>query len=336
MFTQIHSDYSSEESEEEPVNASKMINQYLVLDKLGSGTFAKVYLAYDTQKKIHVALKRFNLPELQNMQFGISQLKRELVIMKKMHHMNILAMHEILYDDQKHLVYTVLDYADCGSLESQTDLQPNEIKSIYYQVLTGLSYIHGLKMVHQDMKPSNILLCSDGRVLISDFGVGHSFQSTDMFLGSPAFQAPELLGDSKSEDPTKEDVWSVGVSLYQTLFNRLPFEGDTLYEIIRNEMTSKLVIPECSDRAAADLLVEMLEVNPKMRISIAEAMEHPFFAHRSDEAPDFSRLKKTIPTPKKRGLVNQIHAKVCNDSLSFIPPDLTLPTVLRGMRKTTE
>lgn len=329
-FRRVDSGNNSSYSEEEMPRVLKRVNNHILVKEFGAGSFARVFLALDDKTDSYKAIKVFKLKDLQKIPSGISQLKRELSAMRKLQHMNILALKDVMFDPEKSVVYAVLEYADCGSLAVHEGLPLSAIRTIFYQVLQSLEYLHGRKMVHQDIKPSNILLCSDGRVLLSDFGVGHSFQSTDMVVGSPAFQAPELLGDENTDDPTKEDIWSLGVSLYVTAFGRLPFVGDTVYEIIRGILDSKLTIPEDADAELAAVITAMLDVDPHTRISVADAMEMPFFVHC--EPMDFSEL--ILPVPSRSSSTEIVDVKVirCDDeSLDFIPPDMTKPVVLRSL-----
>jgi serine/threonine protein kinase len=113
------------------------------------------------------------------------------------------------------------------------------------------------------------LIDASGRALLADFGIGHTFASARMVVGSPAFQAPEALNDSYgdcdcpeccecSDGPQKEDVWALGVTLYQLLFNTLPYCGNNLYEIVSDIMTRPLAIPDGVNSEIVKLFSGML------------------------------------------------------------------------------
>ncbi|OHT14300.1 CAMK family protein kinase [Tritrichomonas foetus] len=316
----------------------KQVNQYILLHKLGFGSFAKVFLSVDENTKKTFALKRFKLYNLQHLDAGISQLEREIKAMRRINHPHIIHLHEVLHIESSDTVYLVIDYCDCGSLQRilNNPIPPpdNIIKYIFHSVLQAVSYLHSLGMVHQDIKPSNILLCSDGRVYLADFGLGHSFQSAAMVVGSPAYQAPEAIMegefDSDTLDPAKEDVWSLGVTLYQSLFGTLPFTGENVYEIVKNILQNPLEIPEGTEDEISELLRGMLAVMPGERMTVKDVLNSPFFEDvQKVDHFDFEAMK----APKldsDRKVVKQI-AKKCGSNYSFARPKLTAEELLKNM-----
>jgi serine/threonine-protein kinase 11 len=147
-----------------------------------------------------------------------------------------------------------------------------------------------------------------------------------MVVGSPAYQAPEALNDSYSSDdeedssdsstecPQKEDVWSLGVTLYQLLFSQFPFEGENLYEIVASIKRDGLSFPEDCDPEIESLLRKMLTVDPAERIGVEELLQHPLIATASD-------LVESLPEVPVTNLLDgetvEIEANVCGDDLSF-------------------
>lgn len=406
----------------------KMINQYLLVTKIGCGSFSKVYLAQqindsnsDYMSKIVPGFKQFSKDETKNFtsrqppidtrcshekEFVAAKaihihekhihdnspssiLDREIKIMRALKHPNIVQLYDVLYASSIDTAYMLLELAECGTLQNaitkRAIFDDKSLASIFIQVIDGLSYLHSYHIVHHDIKPSNILLFKDGSVKISDFGIGHTFQSADMVIGTPAYQAPELFiddndsasflaltmsdkrmphGNSKlidddllsdsfnsSEsveiegyDPTKCDVWSLGVALYQTAYGVLPYYGSNLYEIVHNIKSTPLVIPETNQysQLLPDLLTKMLKVNPTERFSLDEIKRHPFFttfcngsnenltqmdhlsSYKQDVASfldkniDEGRILVTIP-PKidETAHILKYQAVVCQDNYSF-------------------
>jgi serine/threonine-protein kinase 11 len=207
-----------------------------------------------------------------------------------------------------------MDYASAGTLRGRL-LQESEAAFVFKQVLDGLLYLHEQGFVHQDIKPSNILLFDDGLVKLGDFGVGHSFQSADAVVGSPAYQAPEFFDeDCEILDPAKEDLWSVGVTLYEAVFGFLPFKGDTMYEIAAAIRSSPVAIPETASPELRDLLEHVLAVDPVARFDLHEMMGHTFFANANKK-----RLEVAPKNPQMKQSQSQvlITAEVCDDGYSF-------------------
>ncbi|OHT01789.1 CAMK family protein kinase [Tritrichomonas foetus] len=359
---------SDSDSEEEERKPKKQINQYLILGELGEGSFAKVFLARNTITNKLVALKQFKLKRLQHKENGVSQLEREISAMRRFQHDNILHLHEVLHEESSDTVYLVIDYADCGSLltvltttgvfghirSAKNDTNEfyqteNEnvvmIKYIFHKILQAVLYLHAHGIVHQDIKPSNILINSDGEVYLSDFGVGHSFGSAEMVVGSPGYQAPEAIADFEFDDsnPAEEDVWSLGVTLFQSFFGRLPFEGDSIYEIIKDIKSSPLRIPseEKVDPELVRLLKGMLEVDQRKRMTISEILSSSFFSDLPDKLKIDAKLndndnEELLCYQNGRNLENNfnentkiVNAKVCDVNYSFARPSLTSCNLIR-------
>ena len=327
------------EEEEKPL---KQINQYLILQKIGEGSFAKVYIAIDTNTQKYYALKRFKLHDLQHIDAGVSQLEREISAMRKIVHPNIIHLYDVLHVESTDVVYLVIDYADCGSLQQILDssIKPNInlIKYIFYSVLSAVSFLHAHGIVHQDIKPSNILLCSNGNVYLSDFGVGHSFQSAAMVVGTPGYQAPEAIYDFDVDpdalNPAKEDVYSLGVTLYQVMFGDLPFKGDNFYEIVQNITHCPLVIPEGTEKDLENLLRGMLCVNPEERMDVDTVMKSPFFS----DVQKFTKIDFDAFLPEnvsKDSNIEHISASVCDARYCFARPSLTTEQLLKTLNIVT-
>jgi serine/threonine-protein kinase 11 len=171
-------------------------------------------------------------------------------------------------------------------------------------------------MVHKDIKPSNPLLFENEVVKIADFGVGHSFASAETVIGTPSYQAPKFLSEEGSLDPTKEDVWSLGVTMFESLFGHLPFTGETVYEIAQASCAC-LEFPETASPEIRDLLTRMLSPDPEKRISMAEVAEHPFF--QGDPEP-IGEIATAPPRIKPSNSMVVVFAEVCDDDYVLVPP----------------
>ena len=328
---------SSTSQELEQGKKYKQINQYLVLCKIGEGSFSKVFLVQDQETKEYYAMKRIHLKSLSKTVSGLDQLQFEIEIMKKMKHSNIVSLHEVIYVSSESNVYIVIEYANCGNLseilESDIVFSPEQIQNIFSQIVTGVSYLHQHSFVHQDLKPANILMKSDGKVLITDFGIGHSFQYAAMVVGTPAYQAPEVITDSiisskynnsnndaiSDNDPAKEDVWSLGVTLYELAFKKLPFIGQNVFEIVNSISTAGIPEPPSyCDPILWDLITKMLVVDPMKRITIPQIMKHPYFSNAKKGKCGITDLKTFVPpnidlNPR----IEYVEGTVCNENMEF-------------------
>ena len=345
-----HLDTSNSE-EEEFCKPSKQVNQYQIIEEIGCGSFAKVYLARDVETGKLYAMKQFKLKTLQRKENGLSQLEREIQSMRRFNHPNIMRLHEVLHVEETDVVYLVLEYADCGSLQKMillkslsTMCKDNErdqqwIKYVFMKVLDAVFYLHKQGVVHQDIKPSNILVNLDGNVYLSDFGAGHSFGSAEMVVGSPGYQAPEAiadLDDVEEANPAEEDVWSLGVTLFQSFFGYLPFEGESMYEIIKDIKSSPLRIPNEGelDPEFVILLKGMLQVDPSKRMTIDNVISSPFFNGTPKTMKIDNFINKTFTNEIRKDndsskMVTIIKAKVCDKNYSFVRQSLTSCNLIR-------
>jgi serine/threonine-protein kinase 11 len=310
-----------------PPKRVRKVNDYLLTSRLGRGLSSRVYLGVECSSGTRYAVKRVKLQELGRQSCAIAQLEREIRLMRTLDHRNILKLKEVLLVESTREVYLVLEYAARGSLGGYIDrhdqLPIASIFSIVKQVVAAIAYLQSEGYVHQDIKPANILLDSDGRAILADFGIGHSFQSAGMVVGSPAFQAPEALDEDQGEEdfceeddqnaPQKEDIWSLGVTLYLLLFQRLPFAGDTLFEIVNYIKENGLSVGHCSPDVEA-LVRAMLSVDSARRPGIGDLCANPLISGAPDRAVELP------PAPQPRnieGEVFQIHAAVCPPHMSF-------------------
>ena len=303
----------------------KKVNQYYLMETIGEGSFAKVYLGYDLDHNEYYALKRVHLEILSKSISGISQLESEIEIMRSLDHPNIIKLKEVVHVPKKKWVYMVLQYADCGSLDdllsTGVSLSSDQIRYIFKQVVEGLYYLHQNQVVHQDLKPANIMLSHEGTVLISDFSVGHSFNNATVYVGTPAFQAPEVIDFNNDGEyiPGKEDIWSLGVTLYLMVFGELPFPGETTYEIMNSIKETVLDEPlfDLGDNDDLWTLIKgMLKIDQKERLDISQVRE---FKYVSD-APDFVDLElrpHVLPVFNPSIKTQEMRGRVCKEGYNF-------------------
>jgi serine/threonine-protein kinase 11 len=241
----------------------------------------------------------------------------------------------VLHPKHLGIAYLILEWASIGSLARviKDGLPEPTVASIFRQVIEGVSYLHGQGIVHRDIKPSNILLFTGGTAKLSDFGVGHSFSSADTVIGTPAYQPPEYFDDSPDIvlDPVKEDVWSMGVSIFEAAFGDLPYSGTNVYEISWSILHQPLVIPDTASPQIADLLMRMLTSDPSARASVQDVRAHPFIR---DAEPVFHIDEATRPIPSiPQRAVQFISANVCDENYTFVGQQrsVSLPATLYGL-----
>ncbi len=204
-------------------------NRYILKQFKGRGSFGEVWLAYDNELDIEVAIKLYISLD----QNGQDEFKSEYKVVFGLIHQNLLtAQHYGVWD---HRPYLIMKYCSRGSAYNLAGniTDEKDIWRFIHDVSAGLKYLHGLEtpIVHQDIKPENILIDEQGTYLITDFGVSLKLRSTlrkqskrSAESGAIAYMGPERF----LKDPIAvkaSDIWSLGVSIYEMATGELPFCG---------------------------------------------------------------------------------------------------------------
>lgn len=213
---------------------SQIFGRYQVLGPLGAGGMAQVYKGYDPVLEREVAIKVVS--GRQHDTASNERLRREARAIAALRHPNIVQIHDYGEHEGSHyMVMELVRGTDLGrhllSLRSQNkQMSSAEAQNIIDQVAAGLDYAHAHCIVHRDIKPPNILLCDDGPVVLTDFGlvlrVEPGAQPTvGQTVGTPEYVSPEQMMDGAFATP-RSDVYSLGVVLYLMLTGNLPFQSD--------------------------------------------------------------------------------------------------------------
>ena len=263
-------------------------DKYLRGKKLGKGTFGIVYEAKNLIFNCKVAMKV--IPK--NARMNNELIKNEIDILKKLMHPNIVRIYE--FYESKNSFYLVNEFCPCGELFNyinKSTLNEEQLAVIFYQVFSGLKYLHENNILHRDLKPENLLISKIEKDLkdnkeyfwiqIIDFGTAKIFENDkneNSIVGTPYYIAPEVLNKHYNE---KCDTWSVGVMLYMFLVGRAPFDGGNRNEIINSiktkdydENNPKLLEQSPEVR---DLIKHLLQKDTNIRFSAKEALNHIWF-----------------------------------------------------------
>ena len=266
---------------------------YSIAETIGKGTFGKVKLAYSIKNpKINYAckiLEKSNITEEEDLRRCI----REMSILKQMKHPNVIKTYEIISDSLRY--YIIMEYCSKGELFDHIvkESRFSEEKSAFYfyQIISGIDYIHSKNICHRDLKPENLLLNSEDELKIIDFGLSNYKTKEKNYLlqtpcGSPCYASPEMIL-GKKYDGFGIDIWSIGIILFAMLCGYLPFEegkGDNKNELLfKNIVKCKINYPdEFVGKNAKNLLKRIIVRNPKERITIKEIKKHPFYLMGKD------------------------------------------------------
>lgn len=286
-------------------------NSFQQLEKLGEGTYATVFKGRNRQTGELVALKEIHLDSEEGTP---STAIREISLMKELKHENILSLHDVIHTENKlMLVFEYMDKDLKKYMDNHGDrgaLPPPTIKSFMHQLLKAIDFCHTNRVLHRDLKPQNLLINSKMQLKLGDFGLARAFGiPVNTFSNEVVtlwYRAPDVLLGSRTYN-TSIDIWSAGCIMAEMYTGRPLFPGttneDQLVRIFRimgtpserswpgisqfSEYKQSLqifttqplesILPMI-DPAGLDLLRRMLQLRPEMRISAADALQHPWFA----------------------------------------------------------
>jgi serine/threonine protein kinase len=252
--------------------------RYEILDKLGEGAMGVVYRARDLTLGRVVALKMLSA-DLGTEEELHQRFQREAEAIGRLSHPNIVTVYDVGESSgQLYMAMELLEGNDLRSLiETRANIALADRVRILLQICAGLAYAHSRGVVHRDIKPANILVASDGRVRILDFGLARvSARSTitrrGVILGTPDYMAPEqAMGKGVDR---RSDIFSAGAVFYEFLTQEKPFKGKTLhavlYQIISDDAEPVLTLnPEVPVKLAS-VVHRMLRKNPDQRYGAME------------------------------------------------------------------
>ncbi|XP_045158706.2 serine/threonine-protein kinase stk11-like [Mercenaria mercenaria] len=276
---------------------AKLVEKYLIGDLLGEGSYGKVKEVLDTETLCRRAVKILKKKRLRRIPNGEINVKREIQLLKRLRHKNIVDLIEVLYNAEKQKMYMIMEYC-ADELQSMLESAPEKKFPVwqshlyFVQLIDGLEYLHSKSVIHKDIKPGNLLVTTDQVLKITDLGVAEaldSFSKDDTCKtsqGSPAFQPPEIANGNETFQGFKVDVWSAGVTLYNMTTGLYPFEGENIYKLFENISKGDYIIPDSLDKMLSSLLKEMLQYDASNRISIAEIKHHDWYRKKFHQTSD--------------------------------------------------
>ena len=226
------------------------LGRYHIIEKLGEGGMAVVYKAFDTHLECDVAVKVIRLDNLPRNaeERTMKRFEREAKEVAKLNHPNIVDVKD--YGEHEGIPYLVMPYLHGGTLKQLLGQPMNYQKaaSLLEPIARALDYAHQHKMIHRDVKPSNILITDSGEVMLTDFGIvkildmeeGNTLTGTGMGLGTPEYMAPEQWVGKFSP---AVDQYSLGIVFYELVTGRKPYSADTPAAVLLKQATEALPRP---------------------------------------------------------------------------------------------
>ena len=220
-------------------------DRYEIVSKVGSGGMADVYKAKDHKLNRFVAMKVMK-PEFSSDTNFISKFQREAQAAAGLAHPNVVNVFDV--GEDQGVNYIVMELVEGITLKEYISkkgkLTVKEATSIAIQVAMGLEAAHNRNIVHRDIKPQNIIISTDGKVKVTDFGIARAASSNTIStnaMGSVHYSSPEQVRGGYSD--YKSDIYSLGITMYEMVTGMVPFDGDTTVAIAIKHLQEEMIPP---------------------------------------------------------------------------------------------
>lgn len=312
----------------------RLDGRYEIREIIGVGGMAVVYKAYDNIDDRIVAIKILKDEYLTNEDFK-RRFKNESKAIAVLSHPNIVRVYNVSFGDR--LQYIVMEYVDGITLKEYIEQQGviNWKEAVHFmgQILAALQHAHDKGIVHQDIKPQNIMLLQDGTIKVTDFGIARFSRvdndtTSENAIGSVHYISPEQARGEMTDD--KADIYSVGVVMYEMLTGKLPFQSDSavsvaLMQLQQEPKRPRDIIPTLP-LGLEQITIRAMQKNPNDRYGSAAEMLMDINEFKRNPAVKFNYTYFVDQEPTKfvraggaatRGQVNQHNEKPETESKSI-------------------
>lgn len=301
----------------------RLDGRYEIREIIGVGGMAVVYKAYDNIDDRIVAIKILKDEYLSNEEFK-RRFKNESKAIAVLSHPNIVRVYNVSFGDR--LQYIVMEYVDGITLKEYIEQQGviNWKEAVHFtgQILAALQHAHDKGIVHQDIKPQNIMLLQDGTIKVTDFGIARfsrmdSNTTSENAIGSVHYISPEQARGEMTDD--KADIYSVGVVMYEMLTGTLPFQSDNavsvaLMQLQQDPKKPRDIVPTLP-LGLEQITIRAMQKNPndRYRSSAEMLMDINEFKRNPSIKFNYSYFVDQEPTKYVRGGASQIRNQLNTD-----------------------
>jgi serine/threonine protein kinase len=281
------------------VEKGARLGKFEILDKLGAGGMADVYLAEDTTLRRKVALKMLP-PALARNEDLAARFEKEVLHCASLQHPGIVTIYEVGHEQGIHFYTMALLTGGDLKGKIREGIDPSQALAWLRQIAEALAFAHGRGFVHRDLKPENILFDDHGKPVVTDFGIakavgsGTRMTGTGMSIGTPHYMSPEQAQGQANLDG-RSDLYSLGIVLYETLTGKVPFDAENTVGIAMQHVQGALPQLPGDLGRYQPLLDRLLAKNPTDRYSDASELVVAIDQSLAGNAPASQRRKPAAP-----------------------------------------
>ena len=259
-----------------PLEPGTQLDRYLILQRIGGGGTGQVYRARDTELDREVALKVLGR-RTSKQSDDLARVRAEAQAQARLRSPHVVTLYSML--ELPSAAVLVLEYVDGETLDkriaAQGALTPHEATAVFEQALLGLAHVHEMGVIHRDLKPSNLLIATSGMVKLMDFSVArltsHDAYPPRTMVGTLLYSAPEQISGRGSD--ARSDIYAMGMSLYESVTGRLPFEHQSEYALIHAHVQEQPPRPRdlapALPAALERVILKAIEKEPERRYRTA-------------------------------------------------------------------
>lgn len=282
-------------------------NRYEIISRIGTGGMADVYKAKDHKLNRFVAVKVLK-KEFREDKVFISKFNAEAQSAAGLAHANIVNVYDV--GEEAGINYIVMELVEGITLKEYISnkgrLTVREATSIALQISAGLEAAHNNGIIHRDVKPQNIIISTDGKVKVTDFGIARAASTNTInsgVMGSVHYSSPEQARGGYSDE--KSDIYSLGITMYEMLTGKVPFDGDTAVAVALRHLQEDLHGPK-------ELVPEIPESTNRIVMKCTQKSPDRRYSNMSDLIRD---LRESLVNPD-------------GDFVSIMTPDHTSRTII--------
>ena len=281
----------------------KINDRYEIIQTIGEGGMANVYLAKDVIIDRYVAIKILR-GDLAGDEKFVRRFQREALAASSLNHHNIVEMYDVGEDNG--MYYIVMEYIQGKTLKQlikkRGALTLSECIDIMLQLTDGVNVAHSSYIIHRDLKPQNIMIQDNGEIKITDFGIAMALNNTQLtqtnsVMGSVHYLPPEQASGKGAT--VKSDIYSMGIMLFELLTGTLPFKGENAVEIafkqIKDDIPSVREINPSIPQSVENIVLKATAKNPKNRYNNAKEMHDDLATCLNEDRKDEPRIGFKYP-----------------------------------------